>query len=155
MPKARPIKFDVTEDGCFIVTSHKQGWKGYIPFTRGQQRTRLHRYIYEELKGEIPKGLVVRHTCDRPNCIAPEHLILGTPAENSADMVRRGRSMRGEKHIKATLTEKDAQTIVELLQAGFDYKHIADSFGVHRATVYGIKSGKTWKHLNYLEGEAK
>lgn len=154
MPNAKPIEFEVNENGCFICVSHKQGWKGYILFSRGKKRTRLHRHIYEQMKGEIPKGLVVRHTCHTPNCIAPHHLILGTPAENSADMVRAGRQMRGERHVKATLTEKEALTIIDLLKAGFRYQDIADSFGVHRSTVYDIMKCKTWKHLN-SEGEIK
>lgn len=45
----------------------------------------------------IPEGMLVRHTCDNPPCCNAEHLVLGTPAENSHDMVRRGRSARGPR----------------------------------------------------------
>lgn len=154
MPKGKPIDFKINENGCYIVTSHKPGWKGYVLFQRGEMKTRLHRFVYEQMKGEIPKGLVVRHTCDTPNCIAPDHLILGTPAENSADMVKRGRSIQGEKHVGSVLTEIEVRTIFDLLDHGFRHADIAESFGVHRRTVYDIQQGRTWKHLKLFEGVA-
>lgn len=52
---------------------------------------RMHRVSFELHKGPIPDGLLVRHTCDNPPCINPEHLITGTRADNVADMIARGR----------------------------------------------------------------
>lgn len=51
----------------------------------------VHRVAYVLAKGPIEKGLVVMHLCDNPLCVLPDHLSLGTPLENIADMVAKGR----------------------------------------------------------------
>lgn len=55
----------------------------------------LHRFVWEQAHGEIPKGLVVRHTCDNPCCGNLKHLVLGTQADNIQDREERGRGRNG------------------------------------------------------------
>lgn len=80
---------------------------GQIKFD-GKMRL-AHRVVYYLRHGTWPA--VVRHTCDNPPCCNPEHLLAGTPADNSQDMVDRGRSTAGAKHPGAKLTPEDVEHI--------------------------------------------
>lgn len=76
-------------------TIHHTGY-GQHSFRRGDKTfsIRAHRLIWEECFGEIPEGLVVRHKCDNPPCVNPEHLELGTYGDNNRDRVDRGRDAK-------------------------------------------------------------
>ena len=61
---------------------------------RGQRKMfKAHRFVYEECFGPIPDNMLVRHSCDNPPCVNPEHLLLGTPQDNMDDKMERGRGV--------------------------------------------------------------
>lgn len=81
-------------EGCWPWQGQCRGPAGHgrlrLP-GRGSPMVYAHRLVYELRFGPIPRGLVVRHRCDRAGCCNPDHLELGTPSENFADWWQRGR----------------------------------------------------------------
>lgn len=67
---------------------------GYGQLNFRGKRWSAHRLSYEAHYGPIPPGRVVRHRCDNRACVRPDHLEVGTHADNSRDMIQRGRSSR-------------------------------------------------------------
>lgn len=114
--------------------------KGYV----SMQATRVMMFI---IQGAFDKSLVVRHTCDNPPCVNPEHLVLGTRLDNAKDMTDRQRQARGELHPKTTLTEQVVVEIRRRALGGESFAAIARDKGLHTNTVIGIARGRTWKHV--------
>jgi len=113
-----------------------------------------HRVAYTLGHCHAPGGLYVCHTCDNPSCCNPQHLFLGTHAENSRDMVRKGRSTKdrprpgasrpGVLNPQAKLTEDQVRTI---RAATGTHETIAAQFGVSRRCIGFIRCHEHWKHV--------
>lgn len=71
---------------------------GYGQITSGGSTLQVHRVAYEQLVGDVPDGVNVLHRCDTPRCWNPQHLFLGTHADNVADKVAKRRHVFGERH---------------------------------------------------------
>lgn len=74
---------------CWLWKSCKPTQYGSFSFEGKQHHA--HHFSYQVAKGTIPARMVIRHTCDVPSCVNPDHLIIGTQSENALDAVRRGR----------------------------------------------------------------
>lgn len=120
------------------------GNHGYGVLGGGDDAKLAHVLSWEIHHGAVPDGQCVLHTCDFRPCCRPDHLFLGSHADNSADMVEKDRQHRGERHCFAKLTDAAVLTI----RASSKSQHeLAVEFGVHPATIRDAVTGKTWKHL--------
>lgn len=107
-----------------------------------------HRFVFELVNGPIPKGMFVCHQCDNPACVRPEHLFLGTPKDNTHDMLRKGRRvlLMGEQNGAARLSNADVARLRELSHAGARGTDLAKTFNISEAQVSVIRSGKSRRH---------
>ena len=136
------------ETGCFIWQKSKDSW-GYGHIRIHGKLHKTHRIMYEEYVGEIPEGMKVCHRCDTPSCCNPDHLFLGTDADNMRDRDNKDRQARGESHGTSKLTEEDVKSIKELLSEGDLKQHeLSAIFNVGSDVISRINTGKAWKHIN-------
>lgn len=115
---------------------------GKVTDTDGRQRP-AHRVSLEiHLGHTIPAELEVLHSCDNPACVNPNHLSVGTHAQNMAEMSARRRAAVGERSARFKLTTADVVEIHRLSRGGATNDQIAARFGVVQSTVSRIISGK-------------
>lgn len=148
-------------DGCWIWTAAVNTY-GYGMISIKLRPRLAHRYSYELVNGPIPPGLLACHTCDNHRCVRPDHIFLGSHADNSADMVRKGRSPKGDAsgprvhrermrrgvdHSNAKLTEDQVREIRRGAAQGVPQTTLAARYGVGQMTISNILTGKTWTHV--------
>lgn len=104
-----------------------------------------HRISWTLINGAIPEGMNVLHHCDNPNCVNPDHLFLGTQADNIRDMCSKGRNScgRGQTHYNAKLTDQQVSEIRAI--NGMTQKQIAAIYGVSREHVRNLRNFKNRK----------
>lgn len=143
---AREFWWNVDISGeCWLWTGgHSSG--GYGTFYSGGKSYRAHRVAYALANGATPAGLTVRHGCDNPTCVRPEHLEIGTQAENVIDRDSRGRRRppKGEANGNAALTWAAVEEIRAAHASGLNQCQIARQVGVHRTTVGRVVRGEAW-----------
>lgn len=130
--------------GCWLWTGkNAAGGYGYVEWTKAL----AHRHAWESLRGPIPAGMLVRHTCDVPACINPAHLRVGTRQENTADALARQRVAAGTHHPAAIFTADQVREIRARYANGETQWSLGNEFGASRSTIWALLTGKTYKHV--------
>lgn len=134
--------------GCWLWTGSTQNGGYGATFQNGRLR-RAPRVAYALAHGPVPAGMFVCHHCDTPACINPDHLFLGSPKDNTADMYAKGRatSRPGESSPVALLTDAQVIALRQAAALGERTHSLATRFGIARRTVSGILKGDRWTHL--------
>lgn len=130
-------------ESCWIWEGGKDRL-GYGYFC-GFKASRISYWMYRE----DPKELLVLHTCDNPPCVNPEHLFLGTPADNTKDMISKGRqhSTKGSSNGFSKFTEADILEIRRLNKEGIGYKRLSKMFNSDHWYIRDIIKRKYWEHV--------
>jgi hypothetical protein len=125
---------------------------GYAQYRLYGKKYLCHRLSWILTYGNIPDGLCVCHTCDNPKCVNPEHLFLGTQADNMRDKSRKGRSsgkiMLNEENPASKLTQNNVREIRIMRENGETLEVIAKRYNVAIATIHRVLSGITWSNVS-------
>lgn len=143
-PLLRNENYIISDSGCWIFAGYIRH-HGYGIY----RRQRAHRVAYAEAFGSFDKNLLVCHKCDNRSCINPNHLFLGTSADNVKDMFRKKRNPKlgGESCGHSKLTSHQVFEILAILSKPDrpTYRVIAKMYGIHPTSVCKIATNKTWK----------
>jgi hypothetical protein len=143
-----------TVDDCWVWTGARNTL-GYGMISHNRTLIRAHRLSFAVSSGKDPADFLVCHRCDNPPCINPNHLFLGSYADNNADMKAKGRRkssyptipLRGSLNGGAVLTEALVMEARLRRANGETYQAISDSFGVQYHTIRLAVIGRSWGHM--------
>ncbi len=126
---------------------HTGGYPSVGLVIGGKQITHtVHSLVVAAFIGKRPDGFLVCHNNGDPADNRAANLRYDTAAANSLDMVRHGRSVRGEQSPRAKLCACDVRAI-RALRGRRTYREIAGLFGVSFTTVQKVMSGAGWTHV--------
>ena len=131
--------------GCWEWSGARSRGYGYINSRYAKQQA--HRVSWVLHFGAIPDGLLVCHHCDNKPCVRPDHLYLGTIADNTRDAGERGLMSKGTARHNARL---DPDLVIALRQRrgeGVSWKRLAREFSVNATTIRHAVLGHTWAHI--------
>jgi hypothetical protein len=143
--------------GCWLWTGVTDR-SGYGQVRQGKLNTPAHRLNYERFVGPIPDGLLLRHVCDLPCCVNPQHLVPGTHKDNSDDKFARGRFRLNPKQISRDAGRRPSvlsvSDVMQIRGMGLNTKRdwvlirsLANQYGVTTRTMQRAINGISWKRL--------
>lgn len=138
----------IDENGCHLFTGCLNH-DGYGRIGKDGKNVYIHREVFKKHNPEIEMTGVIMHTCDKPNCVNPEHLKHGTVADNVADMVAKGRrvTVKGSNQPDAKLHENDIPAIRLRLQTKESCTTIGRDYNVSASAIRNIEKSRTWTHV--------
>jgi hypothetical protein len=140
-------KWVLVPSGCHVWLGAKDK-RGYGKFTKpGGGWQFAHRYAYMRKNGHVSSEAIIRHRCDRPDCVNPDHLEVGTQADNIRDMFDRGRAAVGESMPVSKLTNDEVRAIRARHKRGIKQYVLAAEYGVSKMTVSRIVRRELWRHI--------
>lgn len=137
-PRGRKLQERVAPNGYAVVNRWDPDKGHVVPML-------VHRLVAEAFHGTPSPGAVTRHLNGDPSDNRAENIAWGTCAENSADMVRHGKSTRGERSWFAKLTDDDVRAI--RAASGVTQRELAQRYGVSQQLVSRIQRGEAWTHV--------
>ena len=143
----------VPEGDCLVWTRGTTSI-GYGSIRRNNKHVLAHRLAWELANGRpVPEGLYVLHSCHNPPCCNPDHLRVGTQADNMRDAAEAGRTSpppvrRGADNPAARLADDDVREIRRLHAGGMPLARIAPKYGVSGAAISKIVRREMWAHVD-------
>ena len=130
-----------TTSNCWMWKGYRESKFGYGAIMMGGKRISAHRASWIINKGKIPDGLQVLHNCDSPGCVRPDHLFLGTQADNMRDMAKK------ERQANRKLKTDEVLAIRKFYIPYKNSRELADKYGVTQDTIRDITERRTWTHV--------
>ena len=118
---------------------------GYGNTCYGSENYLAHRMSYIIFNGPVRADQLIRHTCDNPKCVNPNHLIIGNNSDNIIDMVKRNpRSniLLNEEAVKVIKWNLKFNSVKGI------GKKLAKLYGVSPSVIARINTGKRWSWVN-------
>lgn len=137
------------DGGCWNWTG-SVNTDGYGQVKRYGVAVMVHRTAFEYLKGPIPKGLQLLHSCDNPACVNPDHLSPGTARDNILDAMKKGRRFYryGATHHNARFTTRQVRQMRKWFETGKrTCKELSKYFRANPNYLRLILTGKRWAWL--------
>lgn len=156
-------RFVQRTDSCWVWTGST--WRGYGQFGMNRRSYRAHRIAWLIAHGSWPSGVCVCHSCDNRACVNPDHLWLGTNADNVADRHAKGRDARnfgdrngarirpekmsrGTSNAAAKINSDAVRAIRYACNHGARQVDLAATYGVNQTTISAICRRKIWSHVS-------